>query len=75
MPNNSTQYPTRIPSLVTSALAVIAASIVTWSGALVADYREFEFSEDKPYYFEDGKVDFGTYNRYRRYPSECHVCH
>lgn len=31
--------------------------------------------EDKPYTVVDGKVDFGTYNGYRRYHSHCHVCH
>ena len=31
--------------------------------------------EDKPYSVVDGKVDFGTYNGYRRYHSHCHVCH
>ncbi|MGI9507712.1 MAG: c-type cytochrome, methanol metabolism-related [Geminicoccaceae bacterium] len=31
--------------------------------------------EDKPYQLVDGKVDFGTYNGYRRYHSDCHVCH
>ena len=31
--------------------------------------------EEKPYKIVDGKVDFGTYNGFRRYHSECHVCH
>jgi methanol metabolism-related c-type cytochrome len=31
--------------------------------------------EEKPYEVVDGKVDFGTYNGYRRYHSFCHVCH
>lgn len=31
--------------------------------------------EDKPYQLVDGKVDFGTYNGFRRYHSSCHVCH
>ncbi len=31
--------------------------------------------EEKPYQLVDGKVDFGTYNGYRRYHSDCHVCH
>ena len=31
--------------------------------------------EDKPYQLVDGKVDFGTYNGFRRYHSDCHVCH
>jgi len=40
-----------------------------------ADYKSFEFSPEKPYYFENGKVDFGTYNGFRRYHADCHVCH
>lgn len=31
--------------------------------------------EAKPYRIVDGKVDFGTYNGFRRYHSACHVCH
>lgn len=31
--------------------------------------------EEKPYDYVDGKVDFGTYNGFRRYHSSCHVCH
>ncbi|NJO36379.1 MAG: hypothetical protein HC871_00675 [Rhizobiales bacterium] len=31
--------------------------------------------EVKPYDYVDGKVDFGTYNGFRRYHSSCHVCH
>ncbi len=31
--------------------------------------------EDMPYEYVDGKVDFGTYNGFRRYHSSCHVCH
>ncbi len=31
--------------------------------------------EEKPYELVDGKVDFGTYNGFRRYHSSCHVCH
>lgn len=31
--------------------------------------------EEKPYQLVDGKVDFGTYNGFRRYHSDCHVCH
>jgi methanol metabolism-related c-type cytochrome len=40
-----------------------------------ADYASFSFSPQTPYYAENGKVDFGTYNGFRRYHSECHVCH
>jgi methanol metabolism-related c-type cytochrome len=31
--------------------------------------------EDKPYTVIDGKVDFGTYNGYRRYEAYCLRCH
>lgn len=58
-------------------LAVLTS--VVMSGALAesapADYTQFKFSPEKPYFVQDGKVDFGTYNGFRRYHSECHVCH
>ncbi len=31
--------------------------------------------EEKPYRIVGGKVDFGTYNGYRRYHNSCHRCH
>jgi mono/diheme cytochrome c family protein len=31
--------------------------------------------DEKPYRIVDGKVDFGTYNGYRRYHNSCHRCH
>jgi methanol metabolism-related c-type cytochrome len=31
--------------------------------------------EDKPYTITDGKVDFGTYDGYRRYEAYCLRCH
>jgi mono/diheme cytochrome c family protein len=31
--------------------------------------------EDKPYTVVDGKVDFGTYDGYRRYEAYCLRCH
>lgn len=52
-----------------SVACALAASIAR------ADYTTFSFSPETPYYVEDGKVDFGTYNGFRRYHSECHVCH
>jgi methanol metabolism-related c-type cytochrome len=30
---------------------------------------------ERPYIVQDGKVDPGTYNGFRRYHSSCHVCH
>lgn len=42
--------------------------------------EEAEVSEEvdwevRPYEYIDGKVDFATYNGFRRYHSSCHVCH
>jgi len=34
-----------------------------------------EKGEEPPYEIIDGKVDFGTYNGYRRYHNSCHRCH
>lgn len=31
--------------------------------------------EKQPYIIQEGKVDYGVYNGYRRYHSYCHVCH
>jgi len=56
-------------------IVALASACGLFAAAAVADYRSFEFSPETPYYAEDGKVDFGTYNGFRRYHSECHVCH
>ena len=34
-----------------------------------------EEEAEKPYRIVGGKVDFGTYNGYRRYHNSCHRCH
>ena len=49
-------------------LALISLDTVASSGAP---------AEEKPYAFdkEKGTVDWYTFNGYRRYHSECHVCH
>ena len=54
------------------SVALVLASV---SSDVSADYKSFEFTPEQPYYFEDGKVDFGTYNGFRRYHADCHVCH
>ena len=51
-----------------------AAEEVAASETEAAEGEEVEW-EDKPYDYVDGKVDFGTYNGFRRYHSSCHVCH
>ena len=60
-----------------SALSAIALTCACdlFAADEPADYQSFKFTPEKPYLFKDGKVDFGTYNGFRRYHSECHVCH
>ncbi|MEJ2464993.1 MAG: hypothetical protein P8045_04715 [Candidatus Thiodiazotropha sp.] len=56
------------------ATIALTCSIAGFSAASQADYKTFVPSPDQPYLFEDGKVDFGTYNGFRRYHADCHVC-
>jgi methanol metabolism-related c-type cytochrome len=53
----------------------LSAALGLCAGVAQADYTTFQFTPETPYYAEGGKVDFGTYNGFRRYHSECHVCH
>jgi len=63
----------------TVALAILVPSLLTTGAQAVeesvGDIKAFTFSAETPYFYQDGKVDFGTYNGFRRYHSECHVCH
>ncbi len=52
---------------------VLCAALVT-AGQAVAAEKEKDW-ETQPYFIIDGKIDFGTYNGFRRYHSACHVCH
>jgi methanol metabolism-related c-type cytochrome len=65
----------RKPGRHTLLPGVALAAAMGLASPAQADYKNFTFSPDTPYYAEDGKVDFGTYNGFRRYHSECHVCH
>jgi methanol metabolism-related c-type cytochrome len=40
-----------------------------------AKEKKEQTEEEKPYRIVDGKVDWYTYNGYRRYHATCHVCH
>ena len=62
-------------SLVALAIMTTLASESFAISDSQGDYRDFTFSDDEPYFVQNGKVDFGTYNGFRRYHSECHVCH
>ena len=57
----------RLPLAAFAALSIVLAT--SWPAPDAAA------QEAKPYRIVDGKVDFGTYNGFRRYHSACHVCH
>ena len=54
--------------------AVGALAIAVMSGVGIA-MAEQDAWEKKPYKMVGGKVDFGTYNGFRRYHSMCFTCH
>lgn len=54
-------------------LGVVAAG---WTaGALALATPAVAQEEEQFYSIEDGKVDQGTYNGWRRYHASCHTCH
>jgi methanol metabolism-related c-type cytochrome len=52
--------------------AVMALALL--GGGAAAQSGEADW-EKQPYIIKDGKVDYGTYNGFRRYHSACHTCH
>ncbi|MBI1207750.1 MAG: cytochrome c protein [Azospirillum sp.] len=72
--------PTR--SAARAAACVVAVLALTASGLVLADQPKAPNDPtqpidpwDNPYAMVDGKIDFGTYNGFRRYHASCHVCH
>lgn len=61
-----------MPSRRSSRWAILLASAL---GLLMPGVSSQAADEETPYEIIDGKVDFGTYNGFRRYHSHCHVCH
>ena len=59
-------------TLALAGAATIACSVL--AGGAAAQSNETDW-EKHPYIVKNGKVDYGTYNGYRRYHSYCHVCH
>lgn len=55
-----------VPTLAVFTVAVLAVSFTATDAVA---------GEEKPYTVENGKVDKGTYNGYRRFHSVCHTCH
>lgn len=54
-----------------SNTAIIAVALALQAGLAAAQSAEEEIF----YEVQDGKVDQGTYNGFRRYHASCHVCH
>lgn len=52
-----------------------------WASVVLAAFLSLAFApaataqEEKPYTVKDGVVDWYTFSGFRRYHSECHVCH
>jgi methanol metabolism-related c-type cytochrome len=73
----------RIIFLVTAAVVLIAAGGAAFAGgpgdpaAVKSEDGKYLDSQGNPTYKiqADGTVDWYTYSGYRRYHSECHVCH
>jgi len=62
--------------LVAGAALVFMICMTAPLGAQQADPADLQTDPvEKPYIVQDGKVDPGTYNGFRRYHSSCHVCH
>ena len=66
---------TRPGSLRLRGMAIAAGVTLLGVGLGSIGQAQEDDWEEKPYTVVDGKVDFGTYNGYRRYHSHCHVCH
>lgn len=62
---------------VTGALALAALPAGPSGAAEQSDGGKYFDEDDNPIYHvgEDGTVDWFTYSGFRRYHSECHVCH
>lgn len=54
--------------------AVVAVGCCV-AGLSAAAQKPATVPEEKPYTIEDGRVDRGTYNGYRRYGNSCERCH
>jgi methanol metabolism-related c-type cytochrome len=56
-------------------LAAAAATLCAFGAVAAAQQAPGGTAEEKPYRIEDGKVDRGTFNGYRRYGNSCLSCH
>ena len=74
---------TKITSMLLPIGLVLGLSVAPWAGSNSAnqparseDGKYFDADGDPTYHIgADGTVDWYTYSGFRRYHSECHVCH
>ena len=67
---------TTLPLASGAMMALTLACGLTLSAPAAAQESGGEVDwEESPYMVQEGKVDYGTYNGFRRYHSFCHVCH
>ncbi len=59
-------------NIVKCAAGALAIAVMSGAGMAMA---ESDAWEKKPYKMVGGKVDFGTYNGFRRFHSICFICH
>ena len=60
-----------MPRVLGKPVALALITLVSLAAATVMTKAD----DEKPYKFENGKVDFNTYNGYRRYTESCLRCH
>ena len=58
-----------------TALSLAGSAMMALTLAAGASAAQEVDWEEQPYLIKEGKVDYGTYNGFRRYHSYCHVCH
>ena len=59
-----------------ACLLALLCAIAAFAARPVGGAQAAAFDPEHPYAVkDDGTVDWYTYNGYRRYHSECHVCH
>jgi methanol metabolism-related c-type cytochrome len=61
--------------MTTNPLAAAAGLLFLGAAAVLPSAAVVRADEEKPYKIENGRVDRGTFNGYRRYGNSCLQCH
>ena len=66
----------RLPAIAVALTLGLTPALAAEDGKQMVDGKYFDKDEEPTYNVkEDGTVDWYTYSGFRRYHSECHVCH